>query len=961
MGRVKKGKVTERSLYTPMVKVFERHGGKGISEISYKSVPDLIVEWLGEKWIVSVKIGDPLKRAKLVIDAILQYQDHVRDTGIEYGMIVFFPEEVRKISPYDQDALENFVETAPTYVLVMNPSMEIRDSFSNVLYEIRKAIEKNIPTTFPLSTVLAVLKEHVMSIMDSIKLTETEITRIITNEELFFGISGKAKKEEVFRFLATYIFLSQVLFLRLYSVEHPTITKGVDLRKVDKKTAQTLFDRILEINYKPIFELNVLEVIPEQYVEDTFKLIWGLKVEKIRYELPGRLFHELMPEKIRKLLAAFYTRPIAADLLAQLTIEDENATVFDPACGSGTILTAAYKRKLELWKKKGKRGDPHKKFCEQQIYGADIMPFSVHLAGANLAAMNPGITINKVQIALGDSLKLSPDTRIKPGYRSIMEFVNVRKGGQQNQAKAFEVNGAAYNILLPHMDVVLMNPPFTKIERGIKRYVDLERFRDVVGGEVGLWGHFIALADVFLKEGGTFGGVIPISILRGRETKKVRELVFTKWLPLYIIKSTINYGFSEWSEYRDVLIIAKKVDPKKRPKNHKVKFCLIKKNLNKLTEEDVKRIAETIKKEERYRSSDLDIDAHTLEEIERHFENLMVFISGATLDGKDALVNIISKANKKLLKFPEGYFKEGYRFSGGSSNILTITRNIGEGRTDQAFLILRKETPNEIVASTSAGVAEFRMKREHFVPALRTPVGLDTMDITGKHDYMAKESYEHFDEIVKLSGYKGKTDKKFWESVRRAIERNSTNTVMTRRINPFSPNQKLVAFYSEEKIVPADQLKIITEENPKRAKAMVVLMNSIFFLANFFNSKEETTGRFVDIRGPDLYSMRLYPPEEYVENLVKVFDKYKDKEFPALTKQISEEFEERYEQFWIAERKNQAVLEFAVIPYRPNKLRLEFDMDVAVALGIELSEDELLKAYKAIEADMIATRGLRRD
>ncbi|MCD6100807.1 MAG: hypothetical protein J7K33_09540 [Candidatus Marinimicrobia bacterium] len=75
-----------------------------------------------------------------------------------------------------------------------------------------------------------------MEIMESITLTQSEIAKIITDQELFFGISHKeAKYEEVFKFLATYIFLSQVLFLRLYSVEHPMITEGVSLGDIDKE------------------------------------------------------------------------------------------------------------------------------------------------------------------------------------------------------------------------------------------------------------------------------------------------------------------------------------------------------------------------------------------------------------------------------------------------------------------------------------------------------------------------------------------------------------------------------------------------------------------------------------------------------------------------------------------------------------------------------------------------------
>jgi len=88
--------------------------------------------------------------------------------------------------------------------------------------------------------------------------------------------------------------------------------------------------------------------------------------------------------------------------------------------------------------------------------------------------------------------------------------------------------------------------------------IDTTKFEHVVGSEVGLQGHFVTLADAFLKDNGVFGAVLPINLLRGRESEKVRRLVFSKWLPLYVIKASKNYGFSEYAEYRDVLIIAKK-------------------------------------------------------------------------------------------------------------------------------------------------------------------------------------------------------------------------------------------------------------------------------------------------------------------------------------------------------------------------------------------------------------------
>ena len=252
--------------------------------------------------------------------------------------------------------------------------------------------------------------------MNRTEITEQQILRIISSPELFFGINPVEKDEHRRRqllikastFLAAYIFLSQVLFLRLYCEEKPTLLEGIDIGKITKQEVSTLFEKIKDINYRPIFDLNVLTIIPEELVQSTFKLLFSIQIKGIRYELPGRLFHELMPKEIRKLLAAFYTRPVAAAILAQLTIDDPNATILDPACGSGTILVMAYRRKAELWKERGLTGSPHKLFCEKHIYGCDIMPFAVHLTNANLAAMEPLTTIDLTQITLEGARPHSP-------------------------------------------------------------------------------------------------------------------------------------------------------------------------------------------------------------------------------------------------------------------------------------------------------------------------------------------------------------------------------------------------------------------------------------------------------------------------------------------------------------------------------------------------------------------------
>ena len=146
--------------------------------------------------------------------------------------------------------------------------------------------------------------------------------------------------------------------------------------------------RVFKPNYlsaSPWYEIDVLDFIPDEFVEDAFDLIWGLKIEGHRHEIPGRLFHELMPERIRKLLAAFYTRSIA-----------------------------------------------------------------VHLTTANLAAMNPEVTIEMTQIVEGDSLRIAPKQIVKPGIRHLQLTLST--------TEAYKMSGEKEEIELRRVKAVLMNP-----------------------------------------------------------------------------------------------------------------------------------------------------------------------------------------------------------------------------------------------------------------------------------------------------------------------------------------------------------------------------------------------------------------------------------------------------------------------------------------------------------------------
>lgn len=67
--------------------------------------------------------------------------------------------------------------------------------------------------------------------------------------------------------------------------------------------------------------------------------------------------------------------------------------------------------------------------------------------------------------------------------------------------------------------------------------------------------------------------------------------------------------------------------------------------------------------------------------------------------------------------------------------------------------------------------------------------------------------------------------------------------------------------------------------------------------AQIFLLKEESTGRYIDIRLYDLREMNLVPPNDSIESLATVFDKYSKINFPSLREQFDESFDRRYKEF----------------------------------------------------------------
>lgn len=185
---------------------------------------------------------------------------------------------------------------------------------------------------------------------------------------------------------------------------------------VSKSRLLKCWQHILDdINYYPIFRIasDLLLPIPDgtanavlNRLAQTTSELAGLGATTM-HDLSGRMFQRLIAD--RKFLATFYTLPPSAALLSELAVgcletdwSDPDALtslrVADLACGTGALLSAAYRALTMRYRRTG--GDDqalHQQMMEGTLIAADIMPAATHLTASMLSSAHPGTTFGRTR------------------------------------------------------------------------------------------------------------------------------------------------------------------------------------------------------------------------------------------------------------------------------------------------------------------------------------------------------------------------------------------------------------------------------------------------------------------------------------------------------------------------------------------------------------------------------------
>ncbi len=366
---------------------------------------------------------------------------------------------------------------------------------------------------------------------------------------------------------------------------------------------------VLKINYWPIFA-TAAEIIRKLPEETAAEVLTPLRKGALRlvqrglaksHDLTGVIFQRLIAD--RKFLATFYTRPAAAALLAGLAIPADRAPggaqwgdedtiaalqIGDFACGTGTLLSAAYQRIGLLHELHG--GDPktlHAPMMKHGLVGLDVLNIAVHLTAAQLAGTHPDVPFD------GECLLTMPYNEPETAVGSLELLVPHASPDMIDAAAAVTAGGRSPENIQDlvtkvghgRFDLVIMNPPFSRatsheggnIGQGSPAFAAFDTPREVqqaklkhlnrVAGKgkfgnmrAGLGTHFVDLGLRKLSNGGTLALVLPTTSLSGALWQQLRDALRANFENITVVSvseaGSFDRSFSADTGIAECLIVA---------------------------------------------------------------------------------------------------------------------------------------------------------------------------------------------------------------------------------------------------------------------------------------------------------------------------------------------------------------------------------------------------------------------
>lgn len=728
----------------------------------------------------------------------------------------------------------------------------------------------------------------------------------------------------------SYLFINQILFYVLLSRACGGVEPYPSIDRSDYGSPERLRDNYFQLvrkrDYEPIYGPDVARHFTEgqvgSHLSELVETIVELAPKLTVPDLVGQIFQRLIPFQIRKPLGAHYTNPKAAALLARLVINHSDATVFDPACGSGTLLVAAYRRKFRMTRLANAQ-TKHKQFVEKDITGVDAMAFSAHLAAVNLALQQPLLETDFVRIGRADSTRLKPGMEIQTAGEALPEEFRQSRLEDDHAALAKKRNtsrvpslktGSERSIPLTKVDVVIMNPPFTSQNNLApeyrlllkKRFASTPIYKKIAFWKTSQQVYFMLLADRFLKDGSRIAAVLPFTTFTGHAFHPLVRFLAEHYTVEAIIVGLGRASFSEDTSLMECLFVARKRRP---AKESSFKLVGIVKRPENWAEADLEQIARDIIQTS---SSKLGV-IQKISQTELLPENSTLSTLMLRLDHDyDAawtkLQEIFQRSSVHLIKLKE-LFERGvvvtevyhgeYRpLRVGPKAILgSRTRERAIKSIDRMVLDSTKGTKIQFVDRMNPE-AKYQFPKTNLAVSIRRFSYLNSFDITNKTDFIVAETSPYLDKAMQAF-YSQTESRRHLRNIKRAgwrkiIRRGSARTNIVARANLAAPGTMWLAYRSDEPafLAGAYGYNVKGFQDEKEEKLFTMWFNSSMALIELLGKATITEGSWVKLEKFTSERITMPDPKKLTkkqwQRIEKLWDDLKQETVPSLMGQLED-------------------------------------------------------------------------
>jgi hypothetical protein len=421
---------------------------------------------------------------------------------------------------------------------------------------------------------------------------------------------------------------------------------------------------------------------------------------------------------------------------------------------------------------------------------------------------------------------------------------------------------------------------------------------------LGLWGYFLLLADRFVKEGGRIALVFPSRPLGAKSAKQIRKFILTHYDVEYIVTSWERAAFSESTQYREILLVLKKLHSRKK---HETTCCKVVnlKSLPKSLEEAHSYGSEIKALTSEHDSERIKAIIVTQKELEDTVDNWFVHIASFDPRVSKTWVTLRSQVVKRSLSFGD-YLKkkkldivrgvETRGYFGFPFYEAFVIRDSNRALKSYDLWVAEKIEDKKILARNRITDEAFEIGNRKMCHGIRRASGMDTIDVSNSQDYIVIEPFEGIERFLPSKSVNNFL--RHTESWKKYVRSRFGRFMISRRFDLSATGTCLLAYYSSEPTT-GQNLWSLKQVDQDEAKILALWFNSTPNLLQVYLERMETRGAWMEINDGMINDFLLLDIASLDRNekklLLDLFEKIGKTELPSILEQLKTKFAPRKE------------------------------------------------------------------